>query len=72
MQHEFWNRRVTVVAIWGALIVGADYCFRSSPVRTVSFPDVRSASSLVSLALAAEVRARCINFFMATYRPPSC
>jgi hypothetical protein len=38
MQHEFWNRRVTVVAIWGALFAGAVYLFSFEPGKNGFFP----------------------------------
>jgi len=38
MHAEFWNRRTTVVAIWGLLIAGAVYVFWYEPGKTGFFP----------------------------------
>jgi hypothetical protein len=38
MQDDFWNRRTTVVAIWGLLISGAVYVFWYEPGKTGFFP----------------------------------
>ena len=38
MSNEFWNRRSTVIAIWGLLVVGAVYVFSFEPGKTGFFP----------------------------------
>jgi len=38
MPTEFWNRRTTVVALWGLLISGAIYIFSFEPGKTGIFP----------------------------------
>ena len=38
MSNEFWNRRSTVLAIWGLLVAGAVYVFSFEPGKTGFFP----------------------------------
>jgi hypothetical protein len=38
MSTAFWNRRITLLSIWGLLLLGAVYAFAFEPGKTGFFP----------------------------------